>query len=125
MQFYDVAISHQMIGSNLLTVEFCMTPNTRESHRLLQVLVHQSCEVAHRLAAVQRERRTTIGRPVRRFRVDAHDAELAEEPWAELTEPVPGGGRDRHRWVAKLRELAQRSELRLGIGDTVRLVRKH
>ena len=42
-----------------------------------------------------------------------------------LTEPVSGGGRDRHRRVAKLRELAQRSEFRLRIGDTVRLVRKH
>jgi len=32
MQFYDVAVSHRMIGSNLLTVESRMTPNTRKSH---------------------------------------------------------------------------------------------
>ena len=31
MQFDHVAVSHRMIGSNLLTVESRMTPNTRES----------------------------------------------------------------------------------------------
>src|SRR5438132_4347427 len=86
MELHDIAIRESVLGSHLLPGEFRSSPDARIAQRLLQVLVDQPRDIANGLAAAQRERPALVGSMSGRLGVHAHDAEMAEEPRAELAE---------------------------------------
>src|SRR5262249_37758509 len=54
--------------------------------------------------------------------VDAHDAKMTEYPEADLTQAAPGDCRHGKSRIAKSRELQERPQLGVRVGETVRPV---
>src|ERR1700694_2634296 len=125
VQFDDVAICKRMVLPDLLSVEARWAPYPSKLKRPRQILVHESCDVADRLATAQREGPLLIHGPPRGVGIDAHDAEIAEEPRPDLTQTLPSDCGNREDGVTQSRQFAKRLEFRLNVGDAVGLVRKN
>ena len=52
--------------------------------------MHEPRDVLYRLSAAQRERPILIGGLAGGLGIDAHDAEMPEEPRADFRKPLPG-----------------------------------
>ncbi len=70
-------------------------------------LCTRRADVADRGALPQRERALVIRRLARQLRVDAHDAEVAEQPRPDLVEPVAAQRRNRRHRPVDAGELAR------------------
>lgn len=117
-----VAVPQPVVPSDVLSIESGAAPDAGVLERAREILVHEPGNVFHRLAAAQDERAAPLGRAPRRLGVDARDAQMAEQPGADLPEPEPCLCRDGEGWIAKPRDVQERPQLGLRIGDAVRLV---
>src|SRR6266516_3351807 len=79
VQFDDVAICKRMVLPDLLSFEARVAPYASKLQRARQILVHESCDVADRLATAQCGGPLLVHRPPRGLGIDAHDAEIAEK----------------------------------------------
>ena len=87
--------------------------------------MHESCDVADRLATAQCEGPLLIHRPPRGLGIDAHDAEMAEKPRPDLTQTVPGDCGNREHRIPQSHQFAKDFEFRVKVGDAVGLGRQH
>jgi len=88
VQFHDVAGRERMLAPDLLSVESGRTPDARVTERAREVFVHEPRDVLHGLASPKGEGPIAVGRVARQLGVDPHDAEVSEEPGADLAEAM-------------------------------------
>src|SRR5262249_29232559 len=98
------------------------SPATRVCDRPREILVDERRDVLDRLPPAHGERPANVRRPTRHLRVHASDAEMVEEPGPDVAEALSGGRRYRKRGIAQSENLEKRHQLRVGIGETARLV---
>ncbi len=91
MQFDNVAIGDDVAGSYLLTLEAGRSPHACVFEGPCEILVDQACNIRHCSAATQRVRSGTICSFPGRLGIDAHDAQMVEEPRAYFTKPLTAG----------------------------------
>ena len=94
VQLDHVAVGDRMGSADVLSVESALAPHACVPERPREVLVHEPGDVRDGLALAHGVRPISVGRPARRFGVDARYAEMGEEPGADLPEALSGGSRD-------------------------------
>ena len=122
MQFDDVAVGHGVVPSDVLPVESGRPPDPRVPQRAGEVLVHEPRDVLHGLSPAKGERVVAVWWTAGYLRVDAQNAEMGEEPGADLPEAQPRARRHGERGIAQAGELKERPQLAGRIGKAVGLV---
>jgi len=86
----QVAIRDEVVGPDLLAVEYFGTPDTRKLESLRDVLVHEPRDIGDGIAAAHREGFFPVRRFPRCLRVNAHDLERLEQERPECIDAVSG-----------------------------------
>ena len=105
MQLDDIPVGNDVAGSDLLALESGRSPHARVLERSGEILVDQACNIRHRLSTTQRVRSGAICSFPGRLGIDAHDAQVIEEPRAQFTQPPPADCGDSERRIVKACEL--------------------
>ena len=105
MQLDDVPVGNDVPGPDLLTLEPGRSPHARVLERPCEILMDQACNIRHRLSTTQRVRSGAICRLAGCLGIDAHDAEVIEEPRADFTKPLPADCGDGERRIVQAHEL--------------------
>ncbi len=81
MELDEIAIGNEVIGTDLLAVEYFAAPDACELQFSRDVLVHEFCDVKDSTAPAHRERFIRFGRLAGGLGVDTHDLECTKQEW--------------------------------------------
>ena len=88
MELDHVPVGHQVVASHVLATKSRCSQHPRVLERAGEVLVHEPRDVVDGLPPPQCERPVAVRRTARRLRIDPHDAEVRDQPGANLPETL-------------------------------------
>ena len=122
MQLNHVTVRQRILAPDMVPIHYGFAPYASVLERAREVLVHEARDRVHGLAATQGKRPALPGCVTRSLGIDTYDTEVAEQPGANFPQAPPGGCRHGQCGIVKPRDLQERPELGVRVGEAVRLV---